>query len=256
MQDLDKQLSQAKQENCRLRKILEENGVIGFDENDPVASPRSPRPMPLKESRRSYDLNEVRCNLHEFGSGIFSLPVPYRGMRQQPLVTTAMPSLPLEHELKLRLSGYFSCIHIFYPAFDWTTFTRKIDHVYGQGTLEGAEAIWVSVFYAVLALGTLQTGHAQENAQDRERIGVRYLQLSIQHICILTDDITPDHAIATSLVSRFLYELNLRSAAWIWLSTSVRIGYEIGLHRKDIKRPCFQVEAARQTWWTIYALDR
>ena len=256
MQDLDKQLSQAKQENCRLRKMLEENGIIGFDDNNEVASPRLQQPMPLKAPRSSCDFNEVRCNLREFGSGIFSLPVPYRSMHQQPLVTAAMPLLPLRHETKFRLAGYFSHIHIFYPAFDWATFTRKIDRVYEQGTLEGAEAIWISVFYAVLALGTLQSNPDSDDAEDKERASFRYLQLSIQYICILTDNITPDHAISTLLVSRFLYEMNLRSAAWIWLSTSVRIGYEVGLHRKDIKRPTLEKKTARQTWWTIYALDR
>ena len=256
MQDLDKQLSQVKEENYRLRRLLEENGIIAFDEYKDVSSPRSPRSIPDMIPKSSSNVGEVRPNFREIGSSIFNLPVPYRDVRHQPLVTSTVPMLPLQDDLKSAITSYYTHTHAIYPAFDWTAFARKIDHVYENETFEGVEAIWVAVFFAVLALGTLQSANSEENAKDRERAGIRYLELSIQHICILTENITPRHAISTLLVSKFLYEMNLRPAAWLWLSTSARIGYEIGLHREDIDLPQLERDTVKQTWWSILALDR
>ena len=256
MQDLDKQLSEVKEENYRLRRLLEENGIIGFDEYKDVSSPRSPDSTLNRIPEGSSSISEVRSNFRGIRSSIFNLPVPYRDVWHQPLVSSTMPLLPPQDELKSAITCYHTHSHTIYPAFDWIAFTRKVDRVYENESLEGVEAIWVAVFFAVLALGTLQLADNMENAKDIERAGIRYLELSIQHICILTENITPSHAISTLLVSKFLYEMNLRPAAWIWLSTSARIGYEIGLHRDDMSTPQLDRETVKQTWWSIFALDR
>lgn len=256
MQDLDKQLSQVKDENYRLRRLLEENGIIGFDEYKDVSSSRSPRSIPDKIPKSSSSVSEVRPSYREIGSSIFNLPVPYRDVRHQPLVASIMPMLPPQDELKSAITCYYTHTHVIYPAFDWAAFIRKIDQIYESETLEGVEATWVAAFFAVLALGTLQSATSEGNAKDRERAGIRYLELSIQHICKMTENITTHHAISTLLVSKFLYEMNLRPAAWIWLSTSARIGYEIGLHYGDTDLPQLERDTVKQTWWSIFALDR
>ena len=131
-----------------------------------------------------------------------------------------------------------------------------MDRIYNKGTIEGNDAVWVSVLYAVLALGTLRATNLYATVEERDRDGICYLENSIQQICTLTDSMNVNHATSALLISMYLYEVNLKSAAWIWEGTAVRIGYEVGLHRADTKYPIPDNETRMRLWWSLFAWDR
>ncbi|OQE69606.1 hypothetical protein PENNAL_c0132G09518 [Penicillium nalgiovense] len=61
---------------------------------------------------------------------------------------------------------------------------------------------------------------------------------------------------AALLASIFLYEVNSKSASWVWIGSAVRVAQEIGLHIDSGPWPAVEGEMRKRVWWGLYAWDR
>jgi len=255
VQDLERQLHQARQQIGQLKGMMNDNGaphnssvssnLLVLPDSNP-AKERAPAPRAMK------NFFKVRRNIRNYGRGIFKPPQLYRMPPVQIMCQDDGPDIPPKHLADRLLAQYKMGLHPFAPLLHWPTFQGEVDNLYRTGSFKGGRKIWVAVFFAVLACGTLfnETIHKDEPA------GFTYLEAGVQHINSMSDGVTIDHARATLLMSVYFSDRSLRSAAWIWLGAAVRTAQECGLHQDPGQGPPMQVEMRRRVWWSIYNWDR
>lgn len=208
---------------------------------------RPPRPA---KAPVAQDLSDVRSNLRNYGKGILKVPPPYRQQGPRSLVTES-PSLPPKTVADHLLAQYFSCIHCVLPVIHWPSFTVEYEKVYHSGSLRGVTREWAAVLFGVFACGAI---HALD--ENREQTGKEYVKTSCGIIDVWQDSFSLDQARAALLVSIFLYEINSKSASWVWIGSAVRVAQEIGLHIESGPWPAVEGEMRKRVWWGMYAWDR
>jgi hypothetical protein len=113
--------------------------------------------------------------------------------------------------------------------------------------------VWSSLLFAILAVGVLFSTEPSIHRPDQ---GKDFIETSRRLIDLWNDEFVIDHARAAILTSIFLTEMNLKSAAWTWLASAVRISQDIGLHAETGPWPMIEGEMRRRVWWGIYVWDR
>ncbi|PTU22942.1 hypothetical protein P175DRAFT_0530026 [Aspergillus ochraceoroseus IBT 24754] len=241
VQDLEKQLLTTKQQLQQLRSgILRSDNLMDI-EVDGAGQPQlklpdiSDRPSRRQKAPVQQDLADARANLRNYGRGIWKVPTPYR----QPDVTGHL------------LNQYYSHLHSTFPVIHWPTFLAEYEEVYQAGSLLGAPREWAAVLFAVFACGTLYT-----LGPNREEMGKEFVRISCGVIDVWQDSFTLDQARAALLVSIFLYEVNSKSASWVWNGSAVRVAQEIGLHLDSGPWPALEWEMRKRVWWGMYTWDR
>lgn len=259
VQDLEKQISHVKRENSQLRSMLNmREGQMDVDSEGPQQATlqlpeigshpkRKQRPPP------PHDLTRVRSNIRNFGRGIFKPPAPYRQIGSQGPFNHPRPDLPPKHMADHILSSYYASIHIIIPILHWPTFEREYEDVYKAGSLHCVPPVWASLFFSVLAVGVL---FSSDLSIRRPLKGKEFIETSRMLTDMWNDEFVIDHARGAILTSIFLTELNLKSAAWTWLASAVRISQDIGLHCETGPWPMIEGEMRRRVWWGIYVWDR
>lgn len=259
VQDLEKQIAQVKRENSQLRSMLNMgDGHMDVDIEGPQQTPlqlpaigshptRKPRPPPPQE------LSNVRANIRNFGRGIFKPPAPYRQIGSQAHFNPPRPDLPPKHMVDHLMSSYYASVHMIIPILHWPTFEQEYEDVYKAGTLRGVPPVWSSLFFAVLAVGVLFSPEPSVRHPNR---GKEFIETSRMLIDLWNDEFVIDHARTALLMSIFLTEMNLKSAAWTWLASAVRISQDIGLHCETGPWPAVEGEMRCRVWWGIYLWDR
>lgn len=261
VQDLEKQLSIAKQQINQLRTMLQEGGATDLDATamnvpslklpeTPSSSGREPRPSP--PVLQGFD--HARANIRNYGRGIFKPPPPYRIYGPQPTYPHVTHGLPPKHVADRLLSHYHGSVHVYSPHLHWPSFIQEYEKLYQEGTFERCSHIWVAVFYAVLACGTLMDPQPSGAAQEAD--GAKYIEESMRSINTWSDELTLDSARACLLVSIYFIENNLRSAGWMWLGAALRTALDIGLHMDRGQYPALEAEMRRRVWWSVYNWDR
>jgi hypothetical protein len=259
VQDLEKQISQVKRENSQLRSMLNiREGQMDIDSEGPQQIPLQLPEVGSHPKRRQrpplpQELSRVRSNIRNFSRGIFKPPAPYRQIGSQAHFNPPRPDLPPKHIADHLLSSYYASVHMIIPILHWPTFEQEYEAVYKAGTLHGVPPVWSSLFFAVLALGVL---FSTEPSIHRPHKGKEYIEISRVLIDLWNDEFVIDHARAAILTSIFLSEMNLKSAAWIWLASAARISQDIGLHNETGPWPMIEGEMRRRVWWGIYVWDR
>ncbi|KAK5132378.1 hypothetical protein LTR08_009149 [Meristemomyces frigidus] len=258
VQDLEKQLSQARTTIDQMRTMLQDGGANELDgtmANIPAlhlpetsSKDRYPGP-PVAEA-----FDEARRNIRNLGRGIFKPPPPYRQLGPQPAYPHLAHSLPPKHVADRLLSHYHGSVHVYAPLLHWPTFIQEYDALYRAGTFQFSTHIWVALFFAVLACGTLMDPQPNGAAQKGE--GADYLDLCLRSINTWSDELTIDYARAALLASIYFIEVNLRSAGWVWLGAAVRISQDIGLHTDKGPYPPLEAEMRKRVWWSVYNWDR
>ncbi|TKA51798.1 hypothetical protein B0A49_13294, partial [Cryomyces minteri] len=261
VQDLEKQLVQAKQHINQLRSMLQERGATDLDVKAPPAPLLNlPEIGPNTERRHTpptlEDFDHVRKRLRTIGRGIFKPPPPYRQQRPQASYSLPSPSLPPKHVADRLISQYHGAVHVYAPLLHWPTFVDEYETLYRAGTFHGIRHIWVPLFFSILACGTLETQDSFPGSARPETEGTSYVETCIQSLDLWTDELTIDHARTALLLSIFFMELNLKSAAWIWLGSAIRISQDVGLHYDSGPWPIVEAEVRRRVWWSIYNWDR
>jgi ribosomal protein L37AE/L43A len=259
VQDLEKQIAQVKRENSQLRSMMNlRDGQMDVDSEghqstllvlpEVGTNPKKRQRPPLPQ-----DLSRVRSNLRNYGRGIFKPPAPYRQIGPQVHFSPHRPELPAKHMADHLLHSYYAAIHTVIPILHWPTFEQEYEDVYKAGSLQRVPPVWSSLLYAVLAIGAIFS--ADPNVS-RPQQGKEYIETSLMLVDLWNDDFVIDHARGALLTSIFLTEMNLKSAAWTWLASSVRISQDIGLHTETGPWPTIEGEMRRRVWWGIYAWDR
>ncbi|GFF24657.1 uncharacterized transcriptional regulatory protein C530.05 [Aspergillus udagawae] len=257
VQDLEKQLSSTKQQLQQLRAGMLRSDNLMDLEIDGTGLPQLKLPdVGYRPSRRPkapvlQDLSEARANLRNYGRGILKVPRPYRQPGPKSLVTADPPRLPPKEVANHLLTQYYSCIHCVLPIIHWPSFMVEFENVYRNGSLLGVPREWAAVLFGVLACGSLHTLDP-----NREEEGKEFIKISCGVVDVWQDHFTLDQARCALLVSIFLYEVNSKSASWVWIGSAVRIAQELGLHIESGPWPVVEREMRRRVWWGMYAWDR
>ncbi|KAJ5361995.1 hypothetical protein N7541_002839 [Penicillium brevicompactum] len=255
VQDLEKQLLNTKQQLQHLQ-----TGMMRPDrmvDDEVVAQPMVKLPeieyRPVRRSKTpiAQDFSEVRSNLRHYGRGIMKVPTPYRAQGAESLVTGNAPELPPKRLADHLVAQYFNCVHSGLPVLHWPTFTAEYEKVYRSGTLLGVSNEWAAVLFGVFACGNIHT-----TEPNREEEGKKYVRISCGIIDVWHDNFNLDRARAALLASIFLYEVNSKSASWVWIASAVRVAQEIGLHLDSGPWPAIEGEMRKRVWWGLYAWDR
>ncbi|XMA15382.1 hypothetical protein WAI453_008173 [Rhynchosporium graminicola] len=259
VQDLEKQITQVKRENTQLRSMLNtREGQMEIDNEAPQQMSLQLPEIGSNPKRKGrppspQDLARVRSNIRNFGRGIFKPPAPYRQIGSQAHFNPPRPDLPPKTLSDHLLGSYYAAVHMLIPILHWPTFEQEYEAVYKAGSLHGVPHVWSSLFFSVLAVGVL---FSSDTSIHRPHKGKEYIEISRMLIDTWNDEFVIDHARSAILVSIFLTEINLKSAAWTWLASAVRISQDIGLHNETGPWPMIEGEMRRRVWWGIYVWDR
>lgn len=257
VQDLEKQVERVKRENSGLRRMLQDrDGHMEVDVEGPdqpiVQLPaigseprRRLRPMPIPE------LSRARASTRNYAKGIWKPPAQYR-IPTPPSFTPSLPDLPPRHMIEPLLGTYYSSCHTLFPIVHFSTFQAQVDELYQARTPPSPS--WLSMFFAVLAMGSLFTPRSQPHSVYQQ--AGELLQSARNLIDPWKNDHCLDDARALILIAYCLNEMNLKSAAWSWLGSAVRVAQDLGLYSESGPWPFIEGEMRRRTWWAIYILDR
>ncbi|KAL8860741.1 MAG: hypothetical protein Q9178_002771 [Gyalolechia marmorata] len=256
VQDLEKQLAQAKQQLSQLRPQSGEGSpdeAQPYDRSSLLIQEYEPPPRKKQKILAQQDFSAVRSDLRNYAHGIFKPPRSY--LEQQPRAMSRpavskeldLPELPPKHVGDELLYLYRISFHATFPLLDWTTFSQEYESVYRQRSLREVPQVWSALLFAVFACGTLP--RYLRDGQDYSEKARKLLDLS-------ADDLTLDHVRTAVLTSVFLVELNRKSAGWTWLGIAVRMGQDIGLHVPIVKSSFIDQVIDRPVWWTVYVCDR
>jgi hypothetical protein len=259
VQDLEKQMERVRRENTSLRRMLQDRDGRLFDmdvdsvEQLPLQLPEIGL-TPKRKTRPAgiHDLARARSNLRRFARGIWTPPGPYR---PSPAAETrdCQQMLPPRQTTEALLRSYYASAHSMTPILHWNTFTQTVDDLYRPGNPMRVSQVFVSVLFAVLAVGRLFT---PDNDQNRAYSAAHLLESARTLLDPWNDDYGLDDARALVLISIALNELNLKSAARTWLSKAVSLAQDLGLYTEPGPGSFIECEMRRRVWWTIYILDR
>ncbi|KAF2764128.1 hypothetical protein EJ03DRAFT_321767 [Teratosphaeria nubilosa] len=258
VQDLEKQLSIARAQINSLRTMLQDGQSSEFDGNTinvatlqlPEATTRERRQGPPAMD----GFEDVRRNLRHYGRGLFRPPPTYKQTGAQPLWPHANQPLPPKQAADRLLSHYHGSVHVYAPMLHWPSFVQEYESVYRAGTFAQSQHIWVALFFAVLACGTLMDPQPNGSVQDGD--GAGYLDTCIRSLNTWSDELTVDHARTALLVSIYFMEVNQKSPGWMWLGAAVRAAQDVGLHTDRDSCPPMEGEMRRRVWWSVYNWDR
>lgn len=258
VQDLEKQLTLAKQQISQLRSILHEGASSDLDA-EPAAVPSLQVAEPSTNERRQAPplmegFEDTRRNIRDYSRGIFEPPTPFRHSPPQPLYPHVTHALPPRHVADRLISHYHGSVHVYAPLLNWPTFTQEYEMLYKTGSFQESKHIWVALFYAVLACGTLMDPQPNGSAQEAE--GARYMDACFASIDTWSDALTIDRVRVALLMSIYFMEVNLRTPGWVWLGAAVHIAQDIGLHHDHGSYTAFELEMRRRVWWSVYNWDR
>ncbi|KAJ6031775.1 hypothetical protein N7540_002507 [Penicillium herquei] len=256
VQDLERQLHITKQQLQQARTgMLRPDHMMDVDES--AAQPMIKLPeIDYKPARRpkislNEDLSEVRKNIRQHGRGILKVPTPYQQPGARSVVTGDVPSLPPKEVADHLLAQYFNCIHSVFPVLHWPTFLAEYEQVYRAGSIAGVSSEWAAVLFGVFACGAVHTVEP-----DREERAKEFVRISCVIIDVWQDSFNLDRARAALLASIFLYEVNSKSASWVWIGSAVRVAQEIGLHIESGPWHPLEGEMRKRLWWGLYTWDR
>ncbi|OAX79209.1 hypothetical protein ACJ72_06474, partial [Emergomyces africanus] len=255
VQDLERQLTQAKQQLRQLRSgIPKIDSLMDPDFELHEDAPRIPevgqRPSRLNVPNINQSASHVCWKMRTYGQGLFNFPPTHSFTHPQASLTGDVPPLPSTSVVDALLGNYFSHIHLVFPIIHWPTLLNDYDRVSRTSSLRGVPKEWAVVFFAILACGSL---HSLD--QDLVSKGKEFLQISVSLTDVWQDAFSIAQVRAAMLISIFLYETNLKSASWVWLGAAVRIAQDLGLHIEAAHSPT-EAELRKRVWWALYAWER
>ncbi|KAK3946455.1 fungal-specific transcription factor domain-containing protein [Diplogelasinospora grovesii] len=264
VQDLEKQMERIRRENSSLRRMLHERepqlemDVDGGVEQLPLQLPeigsepkRKKRPAPM------HELARARSNLCMFSRGAWKPPAQFR---QAPITRPSRPPGDWQPELPPRqmadqlMQSFYMSAHTMTPIIHWASFQQAVEELYKPETsMQHVQPAFLSMFFAVLAVGSL---FVPEPHLHRSYRAAEFLETARKLMDPWNNEYVLDHARAMVLITVALNELNLKSAAWTWLGSAIKVAQDIGMYSESGPWPFIEAEMRRRTWWTMYILDR
>ncbi|KAH6656633.1 transcription factor [Truncatella angustata] len=259
VQDLEKQIERVRRENSSLRRMLSERDgqmmdvdMEGIDQS-PVQIPEiNSNPKQRIRAVPNHDPARERANFRNFSKGLFKPPMPYRQPPSSILFDPPLPQLPPRAATTALLHSYYGAVHVMKPILHWPTLQHGVDELYQPGGMQRAPKSWLSMFFAILSVGSLFCA----DPADRSYRAGEFLEISRGLTDAWNNDFDLDNIRASFLTVLALLELNLKSAAWAWLGSVVRVAQDLGLHLETGTRSRLDADMRRRVWWAIYIVDR
>ncbi|KAI1635459.1 fungal-specific transcription factor domain-containing protein [Biscogniauxia mediterranea] len=260
VQDLEKQIERVRRENSNLRRTLAERGGGQVDVDMEGAEQLSlqlpdlhSEPRKRKRAHPLHDYSRARTNFRNVSRGVMKVPVPYRQLPELTPFDQNRPQLPPKDMADRLLNAYYGAVHIMMPILHWPTLQHEFDRLYQNADLRQIPASWLSMFFAVLAVGSLFSSDPYPDRTDRAS---ELLEASRNLTDPWNNDFVLDDVRVFFLTSLALNELNMKSASWAWLGKAVRSGQDLDLHLEVGIRSRVEADMRRRVWWAIYVLDR
>ncbi|KAJ5642349.1 hypothetical protein N7490_006349 [Penicillium lividum] len=253
VQDMEKQIDYLKDELMKARAARLRPDHMDVDDAQPLVKLPEIDYKPARRLKISIneDLSAVRRNLRQHGRGMLKVPTPYQQQGAKSLVSGDVTALPPKDVADNLMAQYFNCVHSVLPVLHWPSFTAEYDQVYQKGSLAGVSSEWAAVLFGVFACGAVHTVDPS-----REEQGKGFVRISSGIIDVWEDTFSLDRARAALLCSIFLYEVNSKSASWVWIGSAIRVAQEIGLHIESGPWPALEGEMRKRLWWGLYTWDR
>ncbi|RCI15913.1 hypothetical protein L249_3223 [Ophiocordyceps polyrhachis-furcata BCC 54312] len=266
VQDLEKQLERLRRDNLTLRRVINERDgpVMDVDAGPPVYQlpPIGSEPRQRRRHAPDPDLTRAaRANLRSFSKGLWKSP----SARQAPaLGDLVAPELPPQAVVDRLMQSYCSSAHTMFPMLHMPTFQAMVDDLYRTGPPPRVSSAWMSLFFAVLATGSLFSPEPPPTTSTTTTTTTtttfyrpaELLETARRVMDPWTNRPTLDGARALVLMTLCLGEMNLKSTAWSWLGSAVRVGQDLGLYAETGSWSAIEGEMRRRTWWAMYILDR
>nr|CEG04989.1 unnamed protein product [Fusarium clavum] len=188
-------------------------------------------------------------------SDVYTLSWNIRPPHEKPDVT-GLPSLDyaiyLFHTFKFHLGQT-------YRLFDEVEFVNQIRDFYSDAQSKAEEnRLWYVKFLLILAFGT--AFNASQRVLSTEPPGskffVRAMGLMPDHTALWKDSLLAIEVLA--MVGLYLYSIDERESAHVYLGQAIRIAQLEGLHTQlpDSELGSETVTRCRDLWWTLYIMDR
>jgi hypothetical protein len=258
IQDLERQLALAKQQINQMESTIQHNGSTDLGKNTtniPIWNVLEP------VSRRFTSPPTVKSSIADFSHGFYSHG---RGCSKTSILEHQNGALarcpyddiplPPKHVTDKLLSQYHEFSHVYAPPIHWPTFQRESEELYRVGTFKGMAKVWIAIFFAVLACGTLL--NRPDSAVSPGVEGQGYVQLGMKSIDLTHIDPTLDHVRASLLFSIYHVEVNVRSVGMFWLAAAVSIAQDLELDSDRGSCRPFDPEMRERVWWAVYTWDR
>ncbi|QPC74626.1 hypothetical protein HYE68_005378 [Fusarium pseudograminearum] len=186
---------------------------------------------------------------------VYTLSWNIRPPHEKPDVT-GLPSLDhaiyLFHTFKFHLGQT-------YRLFDEVEFVNEIRDFYSDAQSKAEESrLWYVKFLLILAFGT--AFHSSQWMPSTEPPGsksfVRAMGLMPDHTALWKDSLLAIEVLA--MVGLYLYSIDERESAHVYLGQAIRIAQLEGLHTQlpDSELGSETVTRCRDLWWTLYIMDR
>lgn len=261
VQDLERQLIEAKQERDRLRSREARMDVIDDYSSDsgpsigtdlPIVG-LSPRRMLKARTPQDLSDSQAKANLTNFGRGVLKPPVTHAQALNKPPLPAGMelPDLPPRASADRYVQHYLDRIHRNYPVIHWRTFEHHYLMAFEPDGLRELPPESIAVLFAVLACGAVSTSDRAvlEEAQNN-------LTRAVSTINFWEDDISTNQSIVAFLASLFLAEINRKTASWIWAGSAIRAAQDLGLHVQGGQWSTMEGEMRKRIWYSLYMWDR
>lgn len=203
-----------------------------------------------------HNFDHVRKNIKIYGRGLFKPPFAYQQPAHYIQKYSQPASLPPRHVADRLISQYLESTHSFIPVFHWPTFLQDTDELYQRQGASSASSSRTSLFWAVLANGTLSTGRASTHECQSYGAGLEYAKRASQNTNEWDEDVNLEQATATFLIAVFLDEMNFKSASWIHLGLAVRMAQELDIHTAAMPMHPMETEMKNRLWWAMCFSDR
>ena len=258
VQDLQNQLNDAKNTIGHLQDLLQ---ISPRHQDD--SSQASGLKLPGVEHRVEPSLSPqlkgfagIRKAVRKYSRGVFKVPLLYRQMAPTLVLNTAEIKLPPKHITDELLRQYHVYYNVHRPLLEWRSFIEQVEKAYEVDSLQGMPQVWVGMFFVILGCGSLQTSGRDPEGLKHDRDPLQYMIIASRLLNTWTDNTSLDHARTSLMISIVVTELNIRSAAWIWLGSCMRLSQEMGLHLTQGPWSKTESNARWMVYWAIFSWDR
>jgi hypothetical protein len=201
------------------------------------------------------NFDSVRRNIETHSHGIFDIPTHQQTNKSVEDVPSSAPELPPRADFAHHSRSYLDSMHVLFPILHWPTFEHEVDQVYIARSFHGMSREWISLFFAVMACGALQTSQISTGSPEAHDRGRRYFAIAAEALSLPSQDISMTHTRVALLLSIFASESNMKSVGAIWLASAVRFAQLLRL-QTDTEGTIFEQEMRRRLWWSLYTWER
>ncbi|KAI0143037.1 fungal-specific transcription factor domain-containing protein [Xylariaceae sp. FL1272] len=261
VQDLEKQVERVRRENSHLKRSLADRVGVSHMDVDSINPEQGllqlpelhSEPRKRKRVTPMYDHSRLRDDFRSASKGLFRAPAPYRPQSDAPIFEPMRLPLPAWLTTDNLLDSYYRNVHMMAPILYYPEFRRKVEELYQHNDIRQLPPSWSALFFAVLALGHL---FSTDPVPDRSTQAGEFMETAKSFLDPWANDFVLDDVRTFFLMSLALNEMNLKSAAWIWLGRAVRSAQDLDLHLEVGLRSRVEADMRRRVWWAIYVFDR